>query len=276
MKKLKWKYAGIVVSVWVLGLGVLLSSRLPNTPFFNSDGHSGPFSPTRALTPFRFIFSALSNLNLELQQPEEEKVETPSEPPSITLTPELQFPPQETLLKAISLLESELQNKLLVFAATVTESIPDELEKRRIRQQLLLVSRDRARLPSFLAQLPSSVQLAAKDYLKVAFEIQDQYLTLDGITRDYLKPHEVVAPKKLNEHAELVRSTEINLNTQNHIREVSEAEKLNEADLQKLLQLCDKERPCVERGVLAWIDAHHFLTEAQINLIDQSVVDPGE
>lgn len=276
MKKLKWKYAGVVVSVWVIGLGVLLSSRLPNTPFFNSDGHSGPFSPTSALKPFRFILSAFSNLNLEPPKAEEAEEENLPDQPSITLTPELPFPSQETLLKSISSLESQLQDKLRVFVSTVTENIQDEIQKQKIRQQLLRVTRDRTLLPNFLAQLPPSVQPAAKDYLKVAFEIQDQYLTLDGITRDFLKPHEVIAPKKLSEHAEKVRSTEINSNTQKHIQEVSEAEKLTEGDVQKLLQLCDKKRRCVERGLLAWMDAHHFLTEAQINLIDQSVVDPGE
>lgn|GEM_PF-6276840 len=270
MKKLSWKYAEIVVSVSILGLGVLLSSQISQGPQKNRAFHWSPFSPqVFSNSPLlNAIFSTFSQA-----QPISEKSPQETQDP-IVLTPTSTFEPLEKITKSIPIIEAQ-QNEALKNLATATEKLSED-ETRKIQSGLLTVSRNRAWFQPFVASLPVEIQPAAKTYVESTFDLQDHYLALDGITRDYLKPYKVAASKSLDEYTEKIRATKITPQVQTLIEEVSQSENILEIDVQKLLQLCENKRPCVERGIVAWMDSHHLFNESQIDLIEKSLTSSAD
>lgn len=270
MKKLSWKYAEIVVSAFILGLGVFLSTQISQVPQKDRAFHWGPFSPQLLLNNplLNTIFTTLTQ-SKPIPQTQQEKTQD-----TLVLTPTAPFQPLEAIKKSIATTQAQ-QNEALKNLANATEKLSED-ERRKIQSGLLTISRNRTWFQPFIASLPVDIQPAAKAYVESTFELQDHYLALDGITRDFLKPHEVAESKSLSEHAEKIRAAEMSPQVRTHIEEISQTENIRESDVQKLIQLCERKRPCVERGIVAWMDSHHLFNESQIDLIEKSLTSSGE
>lgn len=271
MKKLRWNYAGITATFFVLAFGALLSSHLPNLPLGNSGSHSGPFSISSQIEALQQFFSTIKFF----PSPRSPFLQPNSEPPSptpesIILTPTTPFESTESIKKRVSLRLPHYRESLNVLLNQLAKK-PETAAG--VFQSLLTISRDPSQAASTVASLPPAIQPTAQSYLKEAFKLQEDYLALDGINRDFLKPYEVVPSKDLTDYAKKVKDLEISPAVQSYIQTVSEQPNIDDQTIEKLIHLCEKRRQCVELGVVSWIDVHHVFNENQIQLIEKSVLE---
>lgn len=188
----------------------------------------------------------------------------------IQITPAQPLPPtREAALKEIAVAE-QAHREALQALTPFFEKSPATV-RRAFLDGLVAVSRDRSLEGEFLGNLKGELRPAAEAYVQAVFQLQDQYLALDGINRDFLKPHQVAPSAKLEDHAQLIRSTEVSAAVQSHIRNSSTNESIRDEDIQELVRACDKQKRCIEKGVLAWMDSNHRFNTSQLAAIEKAV-----
>lgn len=243
------------ISLSVLGLalvtGLLWSGTSPPKP---------SLSLSRSVHP-------LPSRSSPLQNP---KTPAPAHQRSLRIEPTEKFPEtRESFYPRIADAEVAHRETLVKLSSEFEKLSPERRD--RFLEGLVRVSQNRSLRGEFLAEWEGSLAEVAGAYFNALFELQDHYLALDGMKREELIQHVALASPKLEKRAEEVRKASLSREAESFIQKVSGEVSVGEEELRELFRVCGGERSCIEKGVLAWMDANHVFHSSQLAWMDQQM-----
>ncbi len=136
------------------------------------------------------------------------------------------------------------------------------LDMRELTKQALANGFDK-----FTSDLPVPLQVQFKKVNAMARRLQDDFLAQDGMTREDIKPLKILKPAWVQNRENKLLTMNLQTTVRKLVETLKQQNDVATKDLGELINLCEKQRDCVEKAVYELINANHMLSPTQYNYI---------
>lgn len=155
----------------------------------------------------------------------------------------------------------------------------EKIEKDFPQLDLNELARRAAQLPEdeFIAEIPSALQ---EDFQRIQREVraeQKRILEEDGMDPSFFDQRvDTQLPPDLQTRLDELEQLELSPAVLDFVEDVKAGTRINDDDIDRLLEKCHYEKDCIEKAVVTWLDAHHLLTDFQLAKIENIIQESAE
>lgn len=141
-------------------------------------------------------------------------------------------------------------------------------------EQLKALGEDLSEEEMILAA-PAAARPALERFRQRIQKIRESLATEEGVDESFFEREKATLPPQAASRAEALKHVALQPEVARFVRTKARAQRITDPDVEALLTLCHRQKDCVEASAIAWIDAHHLLTEQQILKLGQTGAQGG-